>query len=94
MTWIFGSFLVTPCALASCHILIRCVTKRRPRDENHAVSFRQKHRMAVEQENRSRSEAPQTSLQGGASVGTHWLPEQDMGRSLLSEYLYHNLSLN
>ena len=22
MTWIFGSFLVTPCALASCHILI------------------------------------------------------------------------
>ena len=22
MTWIFGSFLVTPCAFASCHILI------------------------------------------------------------------------
>ena len=22
MTWILGSFLVTPCALASCHILI------------------------------------------------------------------------
>ena len=56
MTWIFGSFLVTPCALASCHILIskqeddstiralgynRCVTRRRQRDENHAVRFRQ-----------------------------------------------------
>ena len=22
MTWIFGSFQVTPCALASCHILM------------------------------------------------------------------------
>ena len=22
MTWIFGSFLVTPCALTSCHIVI------------------------------------------------------------------------
>ena len=50
MTWIFGSFLVTPCALTSCHVVIskqgstiralgynRCVTGRRPRDENHAV---------------------------------------------------------
>ena len=56
MTWIFGSFLVTLCALASCHILInkqeddstiralryiKCVTGRRSRDENHAVRFRQ-----------------------------------------------------
>ena len=56
MTWIFGSFLVTPCGLASSHILItkqeddstiralgynRCVTGRRPRDENHAGRFRQ-----------------------------------------------------
>ena len=54
MPWIFGSFLVTPCALVSCHILLskqdsairafrsnRCVTRRKPRDENHAVSFRQ-----------------------------------------------------
>ena len=55
MTWIFGSFQVTPCALASCHVVIskqeddsiisavgynRCVTGRRPRDENHAVRFR------------------------------------------------------
>ena len=55
MTGIFGSFLVTPCALASCHTLIskqeddstirpvgynRCVTGRRPRDENYAVRFR------------------------------------------------------
>ena len=52
MTWIFGSFLVTPCALTSCHVVIskwqriravrsnRYVTGKRPRD-NHAVRFRQ-----------------------------------------------------
>ena len=55
MTWIFGSFLVTPCALASCHVVIskqgddigvravrsnRCVTGRRPRYK-HVVRFRQ-----------------------------------------------------
>ena len=63
MTWIFGSFLLTPRALTSCHILIskqeddstiravgynRCVIGRTPRDENHAVKFRQS------AENRSR----------------------------------------
>ena len=49
MTWIFGSFLVTPWALTSCYVVIikqlrdqgtrynRCVTGRRSRDENHAV---------------------------------------------------------
>ena len=56
MAWIFGSFLVTPFALSSCHAVMskqgydsairavgynRCVTGRRPRDENHAVRFRQ-----------------------------------------------------
>ena len=53
MPWIFGSFLVIPCALTSCHVVInkqgstirapvynRCVTGRRPRDEKHAVRFR------------------------------------------------------
>ena len=64
MTWIFGSFLVTLCALASWHILIskqdddsairavghnRCVTGMRPRNENNAVRFRQP------AENRSRA---------------------------------------
>ena len=61
MPWIFGSFLVTPCTLTSCHVVIskqdstiravgynRCVIGRRPRDENHAVRFRQS------AENRSR----------------------------------------
>ena len=59
MTWIFGSFLVTLCALTSCHVVISkqgmkvrqdggCVTRRRPHD-NHAVRFRQK------AENRSRA---------------------------------------
>ena len=72
MTWIFGSFLVTPCALASCHILIskqeddstirapgynRCVTGRRSRDVNHAVSFRQ----SAE----NRSQARDTEPSGG-----------------------------
>ena len=74
MTWIFGSFLVTPCALASCHILIskheddstiravgynRCVTGRRSRNENHAVRFR------LRAENRSR--ARDTQLVRGVS---------------------------
>ena len=65
MTWIFGSFQVTPCALISCHILI-CkqeddgapghsgrVTGRWSHDENHAVSFRQR------AENRSRAKDTQ-----------------------------------
>ena len=54
ITWIFGSFQVTQCALTSCHVVIskqdcttrelrsnRCVTGRRWHDENHAVRFRQ-----------------------------------------------------
>ena len=52
MTWIFGAFLVTPCALTSCHVVIskqrvravgsnRCVAGRRPHHENHVVRFRQ-----------------------------------------------------
>ena len=86
MPWIFGSFLVTPCALTSCYVVIskqdstirtpvynRCVTGRRPRDENHAVRFRQS------AENRSRAWDTQpirsslTSLQGGVNIGTPWL---------------------
>ena len=55
MTWFFGSFLVTPCALTSFHIVIskqasairavsynRCITRKRPCDENHAVGFRER----------------------------------------------------
>ena len=54
MPWIIDSFPVTPCALTSCHAVIskqestiralssnRCVTGRRPHDQNHAVRFRQ-----------------------------------------------------
>ena len=45
-------------------------------------------RIAVERGTHSRSEVSLTSLQGGASVGTPWLPEGDMGRrSPLSEYV-------
>ena len=55
MTWIFGSFLVTPCALTSCQVVIsktvgrqhvmvvgynRCVTER-SKGDNQAVRFRQ-----------------------------------------------------
>ena len=93
MTWIFGLFRVTPCALTSCHIMIskqgrmigafrynRCITGRRPRDENHPVRFRQS------AENRSRAKDLQPirsslmSLQGGASVGTPCPLEEDMER--------------
>ena len=54
-------------------------------------------RIAVERGTRSRPEESLTSLQGGASVGTPWLPEEDKGRSPLSEirlsiYLSNNNS--
>ena len=68
MTGNFGSFLVTPYALVSCHILIskqeddvralrsnRCVTERGSCDENHVVKFRQN------AENRSRARDTQPS---------------------------------
>ena len=76
-------------------------TGRRPCDENHAVRFRQSAEDAVERRTGSRSEASLTSLQWGASVGTHWLPGEDMGRrSPLSEYMSlhpsitHHLNIN
>ena len=51
-------------------------------------------RIAVEWGTRSRSEASLMSLQGGASVGTQWLLEEDLGRrSPLSEYLSLHSSL-
>ena len=69
MQLVFGSFLVTSCALTSCHVVIskqdstiravwynRCVTGRRPRDKNHAVRFRQRQKIGVERGTRSRSE--------------------------------------
>ena len=57
-------------------------------------------RITVGPGTRCRSEVSLTSLQGSASVGTHWLPEEDMGRSPLSEYvslhpsLIHNRNIN
>ena len=64
---------VTPCALASCHVLIskqdstvravgynRCVTGRRPRDENHEVRFGQ----SAENRSRARDTQPIRSSPG------------------------------
>ena len=57
-------------------------------------------RIAVERGTCSWPEASLTSLQGGASVSTPWLPEEDMRRSPLSEYislhpsLTHHRSIN
>ena len=107
MPWIFSSFLVTPCALTSCHVVIsklestiralgynRCVTGSRSRNENHAIRFRKRQRIAVERGTRSRSEASLTSLQRGARVGIPWLLEEHMGRkSPLSEYMSLHPSL-
>ena len=101
MPWIFGSFLVTPCALVSCHVVIseqgstigalgynRCVTGRRQRDESHAVKFRQSAENCSRARDTPSIRSSLTSLQGGASVGTPWLLEEDMGRrSPLSEYM-------
>ena len=44
-------------------------------------------RITVERGTRSQSEASLTTLQGGASVGTLWLLEEDMRISPLSEYI-------
>ena len=54
MPWVFGSFLVTPCALTNCHAVIskqgstiralgynRCLTGWRQCDENNVIRFRQ-----------------------------------------------------
>ena len=51
-------------------------------------------RIVVERGTHSRSEASLTTLQGGTSVGTPWLLEEDMGRrSPLSDYISLHLSL-
>ena len=89
MPWIFDLFLVTLCALTTCHVVSskqgitiralgynRCVTRRRDLDRVQ--------RIAVERGICSRSEASLTSLQEGASVGTPRLLEEDIGRSPLS----------
>ena len=84
MPWIFGSFPVTPYALTSCPVVIskqdstiralgsnRCVTRRRPRDKNHAVRL---HKIAVEPGTRIPSETSLTSLQGDAMLRVHYQP--------------------
>ena len=103
MTWIFGLFLVTLCALTSCHTVMskqgydstsgQCVTRRRQCDENHAVRFREREcrELGVEQ---GTANQRCHGLQGGASVGTPWLPEEDMGRSPLSEYICLSIYLS
>ena len=48
-------------------------------------------RIAIERETRSRSEV--SRLARGVSVDTPWLPEEDMRRSPLSEYLSLHPSL-
>ena len=99
-----GSFLVTPGALTNCHVVIskqcvgvgrssRCVTGRRPRDENHAVRFRLSP-VRIE----SRSEALVSSLMIKFERGCkHWhppTPERRYGtRSPLPEYMSLHLSL-
>ena len=81
MPWIFGSFLVTPCALTSCHVVIskqdstiralrsnRWVTGGRPRDENHAVNFRQ----SAENRCQTRDTQPITGVSHELTRG--WVP--------------------
>ena len=65
----------------------RCVTGRRPCDENHAFRFGQSAENCSRAWNTQLIRSSLTSLQGGASVGTLWLTEENMGRSPLSEYM-------
>ena len=92
MPWIFGSFLLTPCAFRSCHVVIskqgstiravgynRCVTGRRP-GEKHVVRFRKS------AENRSRARDTQPirgvpdELARGYKRWHPWFLEDDMER--------------
>ena len=84
MTWIFGSFQVTLCALTSCHVWLvnkgmaayrgsqgQQVRNRKEATwyENHAVRFRQSRKLRVERGIRSRSEALGRLWRYGFQVG-------------------------
>ena len=84
MLWIFGSFLVTPCALTSCHVISnqgstiralgysRYVTGRRSRDENQAVRFGQ----SAENHSWSRDTQPSRGVSGELARGCkRWRPQ-------------------
>ena len=108
MTWIFGSFLVTPCALTSCHAVNRrwqhvravgsnrCVMGRRPCDENHVGIFRQ----STEDQSRARNMQP---VRGISTIRLAWrwkcwyplAPRRRYGtrRSPFSEYMSLHLPL-
>ena len=103
MTYFFGSFLVTQCALTSCHVMIskqgstiravgynRCVTGRRPRDENHAVRFRGRR----ESQSSEGHAADQRclGLQGVESVGTPGSRKKTWKKSSLWVYVSPSIS--
>ena len=107
MPWIFGSFLVTPCALTSCHVVInkqgstiradgynRCLTGRSSRDENHAVRCRQIAENLSWARIRSRLEASLTSLQWDASVALAGYRWGIWEREVLSLWVYVTLSIS
>ena len=79
MPWIFDSFLVTPCALTSCHVLIskqdntiRALGYNKwPCDENHAVRFRQ----CAENRSRARNTQPNRGVSDKLARGCKpWHP--------------------
>ena len=105
MPWVFGSFLMTLCALTNYHVVInkqnstiralgynRCITERRPRDENHAVRLRQRQRSSRTRDTQQIRGVSDKHAKG-ASVGTPWLLVEDMRRSPLSEYMSLHPSL-
>ena len=99
------------CALTSCHVVInipestiralrsnRCVTGRRPPDENHAVRFRQsaenRSRVGYTQPIRGVKLSDATACMEVKASGTSWLLGEDMGRrSPLYEYMSLHPSL-
>ena len=107
MPRIFDSFLVTPCALTSCHVVInkqdstfrtlrlnRCVTGMRPRDENHAVRFRE----SAENRSRARDTQPTRGVSDELAKGYKCRHPLASGRryerrSPLSEYMSLHPSL-
>ena len=106
MTWIFGSFLVTPSALTSCHAVISeqgdgSVSVQTSDMRTTRSDFDRVPRIESWAGTRSRPEALgrpwRYGLQRGASVGKRWHPlapgrRYGTRRSLLYEYMSFHLS--
>ena len=107
MSWIFGLFLVAPCAFTSCHVVIskqdstiralrshRCATGMGLRHKNHGVRFRQ----SVENRSRARDTQPIRGVSDDLARGCkHWHPQvpgRRYGKKKSSLWAYVSLPIS